>query len=172
MIPKHTNRQRGATMVVALIMLVLLTLFAISAMNASNTSLRIASNTQTRNEVIAAVQQEIDKAMSVAFTSSPALLAAVAGPKPVDINNDGVIDYNVIIGAPTCSSSVPIVNGAWPPTDKQGEKCRRPSADNPGNISFCSNTRWDIGASATDPVSGATVTIHQGVGVRVLSTSC
>ena len=86
---QRRKHQRGATLVVALIMLVLLTLFAISSMNASNTSLKIASNTQTRNEVTYAVQQEIDKAMSVAFTVVP---GAVAGTKPIDINNDGAVD--------------------------------------------------------------------------------
>ena len=166
MMPNLHSRQHGATLVVALIMLVLLTLFAISAMNASNTSLKIASNTQTRNEVTAAVQQEIDKAMSVAFTLSP---ASVAGNKPVDINNDGAVDYNVVVTTPVSMSIVPIKNTELNYKNPVDSVCIVG-----GGVpnSLCSNTRWDIGASAVDPISGASVTIHQGVGVRVAVGIC
>ena len=154
--------QRGATLIVALIMLVLLTLFALTAMNASNTSLKIASNTQTRNEVISAVQQEVDKVTSVNFTINPAFWA---GNKSVDINSDGAPDYDVIITTPVCMSVVPIKNNELKPVaSPEDAKCFIGG----GAIdSLCSNTRWDVGASATDPISGATATIHQGIGVRV-----
>ena len=167
MISKPLHCQRGATLVVALIMLVLLTLFAISAMNASNTSLKIASNTQTRAEVTAAVQQEIDKAMSVAFTVAGAF---TPGNKPVDINNDGAVDYNVNVAAPRCISGVVVAN-ADPllDVDATSLKCKVSSAT---GLSLCSQTRWDIGASATDPISGASVTIHQGVGILVRTATC
>lgn len=165
MMPKFQRRQRGATLVVALIMLVLLTLFAISAMNASNTSLKIASNTQTRAEITAAVQQEIDKVMSVAFTEPAAF---TPGNKPVDINNDGAVDYNVNVTAPRCISATLVAN-ADPLLESSPVtlKCKISGA-----WSLCSRSRWDIGASATDPISGATVTIHQGVGILVRTTSC
>jgi len=153
-------------MAVALIMLVLLTLFAVSAMNASNTNLKIASNTQTRNEVTYAVQQEIDKAMSVSFTVVP---SSVAGTKPIDINNDGAVDYNVTVQTPVCLSIVPIKNVELDPKNPEDFKCY---VGGGAPNSICSNTRWDIGASATDPISGATVTIHQGIGVRVATPVC
>jgi biopolymer transport protein ExbD len=165
MMPKFGRCQRGATMVVALIMLVLLTLFAISAMNASNTSLRIASNTQLRHEVAAAVQQEIDKVMSVSFTLNP---ASVAGNKPVDINNDGAVDYNVVVSMPVCLSVVPVKNVELDIKNPADQPCFVSGTTN----SLCSNTRWDISASATDPISGAGATIHQGVGVRVAVGTC
>lgn len=163
------RRQRGATMVVALIMLVLLTLFAISAMNASNTSLKIASNTQTRNEVTAAVQQEIDKTLSVAFTQPGAF---TPGPKPVDINNDGTVDYNVTVDPPRCISGVVIKNDNQKLENPPGSLCKISVIPGSPNNSLCSDTRWDVGASATDPISGATVTIHQGVGILVRSATC
>lgn len=160
------RHQRGATLIVALIMLVLLTLFALSAMNASNTALKIASNTQTRSEAIAAVQQEINKVMSVNFTRSPAAIAAAAGNKPVDINNDGAVDYNVVIATPHCMGAFPIRNAelGYSAADN---RCRISGA----SMSLCANSQWDIGGSATDPVSGASVSIHQGVAVRVLTAS-
>ena len=165
MTPNPLRRQRGATLVVALIMLVMLTLFALTAMNTSNTGLKIASNTQTRAEVTSAIQQEIDKAMSVAFTLNP---ASVAGNKPIDINNDGVVDYNVVVETPVCLSIVPVKNTDLDVKNPADAVCFVSGTTN----SMCSNTRWEIGASATDPISGASVSIRQGVGVRVAAGPC
>jgi len=139
-------------------------------MKASNTSLKIASNTQTRAEATAAVQQVIDQIMSTtAFIISP---TSVAGLKPVDINNDGLNDYDVNLAVPVCISSVPIKNSELKPLSiPEDVKCQL-GGDPPPENSLCSNTRWDITASATDPISGASVTIHQGVGVRVAVASC
>ena len=184
MIPTHTHQQRGATMVVALIMLVLLTLFAISAMNASNTGLKIASNTQTRADAIAAVQQEINKAMSVDFTLNP---PSVAGNKAIDINNDGTTDYNVVVATPVCIGSIPIPSNILVVTNPSDAACvgsgtatssgvivagKGGGGSGTGN-SLCSNSQWDLNANATDPISGANVSIHQGIAVRVaIGTTC
>lgn len=186
MTPNTLHRQRGATLVVAMIMLVMLTLFALSAMNASNTSLKIASNTQTRAEAIAAVQGEIDKVMSVDFTRNP---ASVAGNKAIDINNDGAVDYNVVVATPVCISSITIKKDSGElnilnPSDAAcfGSSVAGASgvvvggvggAGAAGGDSLCSNSQWDLNASATDPISGASVSIHQGSGVRVaIGTPC
>lgn len=179
------HRQQGATLIVALIMLVLLTLFALTAMNTSNTNLKIANNTQTRVEAIAAVQQEIDKAMSVDFTLNP---ASVAGNKAIDINNDGVTDYNVVVATPTCISSIPIQSNLLNIANTSDAACFGSSATTSSGVvvagkggggssgtgnSLCSNSQWDLGASATDPISGASVSIHQGIAVRVaIGTPC
>ena len=179
------HRQQGATLIVALIMLVLLTLFALTAMNTSNTNLKIANNTQTRVEAIAAVQQEIDKAMSVDFTINP---ASVAGNKAIDINNDGTTDYNVVVATPTCISSIPIPSNLLVVTNPSDTACFGSSAASSSGVvvagaggggsgttgnSLCSNSQWDLGASATDPISGANVSIHQGIAVRVaIGTPC
>lgn len=187
MSPMTLRRQRGATLVVALVMLVLLTLFALTAMNASNTSLKIANNTQTRAEVAAAVQQEIDKAMSIDFTLNPAI---VAGNKAVDINNDGTTDYNVVITTPTCIGSLGIPTAVLDPTKPSDAACYASGASTASGVivggvagggstgsssgnSLCSNSLWELGASATDPISGARVSIRQGIAVRVaIGTPC
>ena len=180
---RTVHRQRGATLIVALIMLVMLTLFALSAMNSSNTSLKIASNTQSRVEVAAATQQEIDKALSVDFTANP---AAVAGSKPIDINRDGVTDYNVVVAVPTCISIVPIASSSLDITKPADAACFGSGTTMTSGLvtagkagggtsanSLCSNTQWEISASTTDPLSGASISIHQGVAVRVTAgTSC
>jgi len=185
MISMPLRHQTGATLVIALIMLVLLTLFALTAMNASNTNLKIASNAQTRAETTAAVQQEIDKIMSVDFTTNP---TGFAGNKAVDINGDGATDYNVVIFgrvngvdtvAPACISSIPIKTAELDIAKPSDVACFGSGTSATSGIitggkaggssgnSLCSNSQWDIGGRATDPVSGATTTIHQGTTVRV-----
>ncbi|MBM3343263.1 MAG: hypothetical protein FJY56_14295 [Betaproteobacteria bacterium] len=161
---RRLQTQRGATLVIAMVMLVLLTLFALTAMNASNTNLRIASNAQTRAQLTAAIQQEIDKAISVAFTLNP---TAIAGNKAVDVNGDGTVDYNVVVATPTCLSSIPIRNMDLNRKNTEDMKCFYT-----GINSLCSNTRWEISASGTDPISGATVAIRQGIGIRSVLGSC
>jgi hypothetical protein len=180
---KSINRraQRGATLIIALIMLVLLTLFAISAMTSSNTSLIIASNTQTRLEAIAAVQQEIDKAMSVNFTAAP---GSVAGNKPVDINGDGTNDYDVVVATPVCISSLPIKkeSGELNILNPSDAACFGSSTAGSSGVivggkggggasggnSLCANSQWALNAGATDVITGANVSITQGMAVRVI----
>ncbi|HZN86576.1 MAG TPA: PilX N-terminal domain-containing pilus assembly protein, partial [Burkholderiales bacterium] len=66
-------RQRGATLVIALIMLVLLTLFAVSSMNTANTNLRVVGNMQSRNEALYAAQETLETVISTPlFLANPA----------------------------------------------------------------------------------------------------
>jgi Tfp pilus assembly protein PilX len=53
-------KQRGATLLVGLIMLVLLTLLSVSAINISTVNLHITGNMQAQVEAAAATQQAIE----------------------------------------------------------------------------------------------------------------
>jgi hypothetical protein len=180
------KNQRGATLVVALIMLVLLTLFALSAMNTSNISLRIANNMQTRSDAFNAAQQVIERLLSVDFTKSTAVVVAAVA-KGVDVNNDGVSDYNVVLDdpLPTCFGVIPIKSSQLDITIPEDAPCFGSGAVTTSGIikggkgmggtgnSLCSNSKWDVTAKATDPISKASVTVHQGIGVRVsIATTC
>ena len=176
------NSQRGATLVIALIMLVLLTLFALSAMNTSNVSLRIANNMQTRNDAFNAAQQVIERLLSFDFTKNPAGVAA-AIPKAVDVNNDGTPDYDVVLATPVCIGVIPIPSSQLDIAKALDTPCFGSSVPvTPGLIkggkvvgsggnSLCSDSKWETNATATDPISRASVTVHQGVGVRVVAGS-
>ena len=61
--PRGPARQRGATLVVALVFLVLMSLFAVQAFLSSSTELRIVGNMQARQEGIAAAQVAIEQAL-------------------------------------------------------------------------------------------------------------
>lgn len=140
------SRQRGSTLLISLIMLVVLTLFALTAINLSTTNLRIVGNMQRQLEATSAAQMAIEQIIGNAgnFTAAPTTNQTVA----IDLNNDGTTDFSVVVSPPACKYM----------------------ANAPGySLSFSGSapqtTIWDIQAVATDPVSGASVTVHQGVKV-------
>jgi type IV pilus assembly protein PilX len=61
---KHPNTQRGAALVVGLILLLILTLLAISGMNTSTLELKMAGNTQAGQAAFQAAEIGIERAMS------------------------------------------------------------------------------------------------------------
>lgn len=143
--------QAGVSLVVGLIMLVVLTLLVVSAVRLGSAGLRIAGNYQAKTEATAAAQQAIEQVVgSSANFYNPA-------PKSVDIdiNNDGVADYTVQVSAPACMQML--------------------SADG-YSYDFAASAPqdlyWDITAVATDKRgTGVTVTVHQGVKVRMDPTA-
>jgi Tfp pilus assembly protein PilX len=148
--------QRGATLVVGLIMLVLITLMVTSAFVLSTGNLRAVGNMQFRSEAIAAANMVVEQVLASPFTSAPTAQSDIE----VDINNDGNIDYLVDIAQPTCI---------------------RATIALPANASSISlgpamstashwNTVWDIDAEVNDPVSGASIKIRQGVRVLLLQS--
>lgn len=169
--------QRGASLVVSLIMLVMITLLALSVINMSTVNLRVASNEQVRTQQIASAQQAIEQVASTNFPANPQPVTV-----PVDINGDGTADYNVAVAKPVCNNSVPIKLVELDVGQSSDVACFASAASSgsgaigsagSGN-SVCANTQWDLSATATDAVSsGATVTVHQGVGQRVpIGTTC
>lgn len=175
------HKQCGATLLVALVMLVVLTLLVLSAIRSSNTNLRIAGNMQMTGEAAAAAQQAIEQIISSNFTANPA-----SSVMTVDINNDGTPDYNASVAQPVCTGSVPIMNVNLDMTNPNDLPCFSSSTANNTGImsasgtpattgqSWCFSQRWDVQTQATSLTgSGADVTLHQGVALRVpAGTTC
>jgi len=188
--------QRGAALIVSLIMLLLITLLAISSFTVGKSNLQIVGNMQQRAQALAAAQSVIATVISsIQFTLTPAdAIRNACGGGPcadgnvvidcngantacVDSNGDGVADVNVAVGA-TCDSIQPIPLSALNLANTQDQNCavstQQGSAGVPGaanNNSMCSDTVWEVQATATDVVSGANYVVDQGVGVRVQSTA-
>lgn len=144
------NKQRGSTLLVALVMLVLLTLMAISAMNATTSSIQIVGNAQFREEASAAGQKAIETVISSGtFKSTP------PAAQQIDINGDGVADYNVTFTpSPSCVAYI-----AVSPGDPNVPAICYGSA-----AALCFWATWNISAAVTDlHGSGATAALHQGV---------
>jgi len=182
--PIHARAQRGATLLVALIMLILLTMFAISSLNTANTNLKVVGNMQAKAEALNVAQDAIETVISSPlFISNPANAiltpCAATGSNTLctDINADGVTDYNTTLTpVPTCVTVKPIKNSELNftgPSAAEDLGCSAGQAQQFGvagavtGDSLCSHTVWEISVVTTGAGSGASVTVKQGVGVRV-----
>ena len=144
------RKQRGATLVVGLVMLLVLTLLVVSSIRMSNTNLKVVGNMQVKGEAVAAAQQAIETLLSdVTNFYTPA-----AHTTTVDINNDGTADYTVSVEVPVCLKLVPV-----------------DGYSNEFAESAPKDSYWDIKAVVTDTRTGASATIQQGAKVRLDATA-
>jgi Tfp pilus assembly protein PilX len=143
--PRAIQRQRGATLLISLIMLVVLTLFAVSGFNLSSVNLRIAGNFQEQRTMEAVALQAIERVIS-----TPAPFNVTPTPQTMTING-----YTVNVSAPQCNYFA----AAKGYTKKVGELVPE-------------DTDWEIRATVNDPASGAQATIVQGVRIRLLAGNC
>ena len=141
-----TRSQRGAALFVVLVMLVVLTLFVVAGINLTSTNLKVVGNMQAQQFIESTVDRALAQTLSdpVNFTTPPAKTVTVQG-------------INVAVAAPVCSSSTP---------DTETEATKKLGLP-PDEY-----TTWDVQASGTDDLTGARVTIHQGVAVRLPQGSC
>ena len=144
---RSPTSQKGAVLLVALIMLVVFTLLALSGVNSSTASLRIAGNLQSQTEVTAAAQraleQVLDQASNFQYTTDT--------PPPTQslTVSSGGIDYEVTVTL-ECLGAQPV-----------------PGYSAAFAASAPSESFWDVRASALDPRSGALAVAHQGVRVTL-----
>ncbi|QDL38917.1 pilus assembly PilX family protein [Rhodoferax sediminis] len=173
--PRSMRAQVGATLLIAMIFLVLLTLIVISAIKATNVNTKVVGNMQIQKESEAAAQQAIEAVISTDFTQ----LTAPPIVPPIDINDSGqaASTYTVTVPKPTCTSVKPIKITELDPANTADQYCYASgAAQNTGIVgagtggnSLCSNSNWDISATATAPsVATTSTTTHQGVAVRVV----
>jgi Tfp pilus assembly protein PilX len=144
------SRQRGATLIIGLIMIVLLTLIVVNAFTLSSTNIKSVGNMQVREEAIAAADQVVERLISSPFTN-----ALGTQTFQVDIDKDSINDYTVTVATPVCIKAKAATEGS--PSDVE-----LGAAMSSGSTW---NTDWDIAASVVDPASGASVNVHQGVRV-------
>jgi type II secretory pathway pseudopilin PulG len=170
------NKQRGSTLLVALVMLMLLTLIAFAAMNASTTSIQVVGNAQFREEAGAAAQKAIEGVISNNFTANPVASSAVV--------NVGGTNYVANVAVPTCKSSLPITNAQLDAANPDDAVCLGSgAAQNSGVMgasgtvstaqSWCYKQMWEVNATVADGDTGAQANVHQGVSLRVpAGTGC
>jgi Tfp pilus assembly protein PilX len=154
MMSRPIPRQRGTALVVSLIMLTLITILVITALNLGSANFRAVTNTQFRDEAIAAANLAIQSRISSTFVELPATTE-----DSVDIDDDGTPDYVVQV-TPTCISA------------SVAETADPSSAGLPPAMSLAStwNTVWDIAAVVTDDTTGASVVVHAGTRVLLGQT--
>ena len=185
---KMLHRQQGVTLVVALIMLVLLTLLALTSFNVSKSSLQVVSNMQQRDEAVAAAREVIEETISnTRFFNTPGdVLANPCGApnqRCIDTNGDGTPDVTVALTPPpSCVKAQSIKSSDLDVANEDDAGCTIGAQQNHGvagavtGNSECANSIWEVTAVATDATTQATVTVTQGVAVRVakddVATNC
>lgn len=159
--------QRGATLLVGLIMLILLTLHALAAYTTSTVQLRIVGNMQDKQDAQAAANLALGQVLSSSeFISRPHGIAAT--PLDIDINGDNASDYRVTV-TPTCTAVTPLRAMDLDPGVPEDFQCLAGTAL--AGASLCADSRWNLQAIAvTAPgaaATGATTEINQGATVRI-----
>ena len=161
------RRQKGATLLIGLIMLVLLTLMAITSFNLGKSNLQIVGNMQYRNETVRAAEEAVEAAIS-----TPASVSA-ASASNIDINADGTPDVAVTI-TPTLVQAHVLKNSALNLDPLAGQLgCTLGQAQAfaivgaaTGN-SLCARTLYDLRVVATQAATNTSVELHQGVSIQV-----
>lgn len=148
------RQQRGATLIIGLIMIVLITLIVVNAFTLSSSNLKSVGNMQVRDESIAAANQAIEQVMGSSFTTAPA-----AESINVDINKDDTVDYVVSLAAPTCIRAI---------TAASSEGC---DSEHPELCTGSTwHTEWELDATVKDAATGASVRVRQGARVLLSDT--
>jgi Tfp pilus assembly protein PilX len=172
MMTRWHKGQRGITLLLTMIFLILMSLFAISTFKTSSSNVRIVGNMQVRQEGLASAQQAIELIISsTLFSTDPDLVAQ--SPIGVDIDGDGKDDYVVNISPkPNCYRVTPnptCVPGAANSNGASGILIAGLTAASSG---LCYIQEWNVRAVVTDPRSGMSVVVNQGVGIPSSSASC
>lgn len=152
------SRQKGAVLVVGLIMLVLITIVLVSAFVYSSSNSRAVGNQQFRSEGLAAANYALERVISSPFTDAPAAQEVL-----LDINGDGTNEYRVNVDTPTCVTSTPL-----------SQTVNAPSSVTLGGTFQTSTgafvlTEWNLHATARDINAnfGVSVEVNQGVRVQL-----
>jgi Tfp pilus assembly protein PilX len=186
MSPRLPGRQRGMTLMVALIMLVLMTMFMVTNFKMGNSSLQIVGNMQARTQAMNAAQSTIEEAISTTqFTTSPAAAlrnpcAATANTRCYGLNGNTTTGTDITVTltpAPVCISSQAIPNSSLNLTNDNDAGCVTGVTQSFGiansvtGASLCADTTWQVSAVAVDSVTKSSASVVQGVTVRVTSDS-
>ena len=147
-------RQAGATLLVVLVMLVMITLFVLSMIRLSNTNLRVVGNMQAQRALASSAIQSIETNLSSITFFSDAINSTGIWPTGTTTITSTINGYTITTTRPTCIYSLP--------------------ATGYSAISQISpeDTDWEFQASSTDPLTGATTTVVQGVKIRLPAGNC
>lgn len=148
-------RQKGATLVVGLIILVAITLLMLSAFSLSGGNLKAVSNMQYRNEAIAAANMVIEQTININFAAiNPADYPMSID---IDIDQDNTTDYVVSVKAPLC------IKATLAPVNTLALSGINSNITNSSDYL----TLWEIEATALNQATGASAVAKQGIGKQM-----
>ncbi|WP_372750234.1 pilus assembly protein [Litorivivens sp.] len=180
--------QRGAVLVIVLIMVGIFMVIVTSLVASSSINFRIAGNQQYRMEAKSAAKNALE-----AYVSNPANF----GPSPptaaktyefnfngdTDSSGNPVIDMRATVPPPVCATSKPIPQSELDLDDPDDAQCAGSVVSTQGMIgasgsvgagaSWCSNVKWQISAEVDDAATGVALAMVQGISMRATTgTPC
>jgi Tfp pilus assembly protein PilX len=180
--PQTFSAQKGAVLVVALIMLLLITVLGVSSFNMSKGNLQIAGNLQSRQQAASLAHAAIEEAISSTtfiqgvFSTNCALEGQPA--RCTDINGDGVNDVAVRVTQANCVLVQALRNDDLnlnPTSPNAGcavgatSTAFGVSGAGTGENSLCSTALWDLNALGRDLLLSTEVGVRQGVRLIVMN---
>jgi type II secretory pathway pseudopilin PulG len=173
------KRERGATLVVVLVLLIVIGWFAVSTFRLSSQNQQIVANDQARQLAAAAAQRAIEATLSNnMFATDPTAVGAT--PITTDVDGDGHPDFTAMLTPPpACFRARAVKTSDLDVASVKDRVCLQSSSvggsvlvDRPGAAvsagdSMCAGTDWHLTAQVDDPPSGTSVAVHQGVTLRV-----
>ncbi len=160
------QRQRGATLIIGLIMLVLLTLMAVTSFRLGKSNMQIVGNMQFRGETMRAAEEAVETAIS-----SPAGIAT-ASTASIDVNADGTPDVSVTV-TPTLQQAYVRKNSSLNLNNAGELGCALGTQQAFGVVgaatgnSLCALTLYDLKVVAREAATNTSVELHQGVSIQV-----
>ncbi|MCH1609701.1 MAG: hypothetical protein L7S53_00185 [Luminiphilus sp.] len=160
--------QTGVVLVVALIMLAVVTLIGTVSANVVMGNLRVVQNIEaraaTKSGALSAMQEAI---MTDGFLQGEkAFVVSCKGDsytRCFDMTGDQIADdMSVALSRPQCISAIPVRNA----TLKVWEDPDDASCYQPGVYSLCADALWEVTLTAEDQVTGAKVSVRQGLSTR------
>lgn len=157
--------QRGATLIIGLILLTLIALAVSTAFLMNSSNLQSVGNMQRRDESVATANFATEQVISGLQTAVSAGTAFATDEINVDVDRDGTNDYTVTVDAPVCMEARTVAGGGT----GYGSSTSLPGLTPPGGSL---ELLLEIGATARDTRSGTSnndsqVQVVQGVRVLI-----
>lgn len=174
--PVSLKKQQGVVLIIGLIFLVLLTLMAVTALNLGKADFMATANMQMRKESVRAAEQVIDEVIantSIDLTAGTNIFGTGTNVRTIDINGQGAT-VTVTVAAPVCKQVAPIMNSSLDFNKPDDLGCSRQveqgslgiEGANQGD-SLCSETVWEVNATATEALRSTRVKLVQGLSQRL-----
>ena len=164
--------QRGVVLVIGMVILVIMTLMVLSSVTMSTSNVRATTNMQFRDAAFAAANLAIEQVVSAknpTFMEAPEVVPL--NPVNVDMDQDAMPDYVVVVPEPECTWWRIKKQSELDPTKEEDSPCysgsRLAGVGGANPSSFCADTMWEVRAPVEDTQTGAEVAVNQGISVRM-----
>lgn len=164
-------RQRGATLLVALVLLVVLTLFALTMIRLSTGSLQVVGNMQAQKATEAVAQEVIEQKLGsiTAFDDAVKIKPPEATTADCTKGTGWTAEGSTCMQTQTASGYTTKVY--LPECIYRETSPGYPIDEMPG-YSPPDDTYWDIKSTAEDSLTGARSEVHQGVKIQRTKGNC